>query len=84
MSLQDFARAEGDMIAAASPKAHDLEPQPLWPIETVEQCVAAIEDLALDVGYFVDLVQAARRVDAIKNWIAREKARIAAACPLQR
>lgn len=80
MSLQDLARAEQDTFTGARSLAHDLEPRPILPIETVDQCVEAIEDLALDVGYFVDLVQATRRVDAIQNWIAREKARLEAAC----
>ncbi|MGH7013542.1 MAG: hypothetical protein ACREEL_05200 [Stellaceae bacterium] len=45
------------------------------PIDDVDQCLEAIADLALDIGYFSDLVLAERRLAMIRQWVQREIAR---------
>ncbi|MGB8182096.1 MAG: hypothetical protein WCF13_06990 [Stellaceae bacterium] len=53
----------------------DVEPKPALPIVDVDQCLEAIADLALDIGYFSDLVLAERRLATIRQWVVREIAR---------
>jgi len=53
----------------------DNEPKPIAPVDDVDQCLEAVADLALDIGYFSDLVAAERRLAMIRAWIEREMAR---------
>jgi hypothetical protein len=53
----------------------DVEPKPALPIVDVDQCLEAVADLALDIGYFSDLVLAERRLAMIRQWVEREIAR---------
>ncbi len=53
----------------------EVEPRAITPIVDVDHCLDAIADLALDVGYFSDLVLAERRLAAIRQWLEREMAR---------
>ncbi|MGH7171035.1 MAG: hypothetical protein ACRELG_12215 [Gemmataceae bacterium] len=50
-------------------------PKPAVPVNDIDQCLEAIADLALDVGYFSDLILAERRLATIRDWIVREMAR---------
>ncbi|HYL31691.1 MAG TPA: hypothetical protein VEU53_00920 [Stellaceae bacterium] len=50
----------------------DIEPKPALPIVDVDQCLEAIADLALDIGYFSDIVLAERRLTMIRQWVERE------------
>lgn len=52
-----------------------IEPKIVSHINNVDQCLEAISDLALDIGYFSDLVQAERRLSKIRQWLAREMAK---------
>ncbi|MBU6506048.1 MAG: hypothetical protein KGI92_10220 [Alphaproteobacteria bacterium] len=45
------------------------------PIDDIDQCLEAVADLALDIGYFSDLVAAERRLAMIRAWVQREMAR---------
>jgi len=53
----------------------EVEPQPVAPIDDIDQCLEAVADLALDIGYFSDLVAAERRLAMIRAWVQREMAR---------
>jgi len=53
----------------------EIEPKPVAPIDDVDQCLEAVADLALDIGYFSDLVAAERRLAMIRAWVQREMAR---------
>lgn len=53
----------------------EVAPKAVLPIEDLDQCLEAVADLALDIGYFSDLVAAERRLAMIRNWIQREMAR---------
>ena len=53
----------------------EVEPKVVAPIEDVDQCLEAIADLALDIGYFSDLVLAERRLAMVRQWLQREMAR---------
>ncbi len=53
----------------------EVEPKTVAPIDDVDQCLEAIADLALDIGYFSDLVLAERRLAMIRQWVQREIAR---------
>ena len=55
--------------------AGGIEPKIVSHINDVDQCLEAISDLALDIGYFSDLVQAERRLGKIRQWLAREMAK---------
>jgi hypothetical protein len=53
----------------------EVAPKAVGPIEDIDQCLQAVADLALDIGYFSDLVAAARRLAMIRVWIRSEMAR---------
>lgn len=53
----------------------EVAPRAVAPIDDVDQCLEAVADLALDIGYFSDLVVAERRLAMIRDWIQREMAR---------
>lgn len=53
----------------------EVEPKIVAPIDDVDQCLEAVADLALDIGYFSDLVLAERRLAMIRQWLQREMAR---------
>lgn len=53
----------------------EVEPKTVAPIENVDQCLEAVADLALDIGYFSDLVLAERRLATIRQWLQSEMAR---------
>lgn len=53
----------------------ETEPKPIAPVEDIDQCLEAVADLALDIGYFSDLVAAERRLAMIRAWVQREMAR---------
>jgi hypothetical protein len=52
-----------------------VAPKPALPVDDIDQCLEAVADLALDIGYFSDLVLAERRLTTIREWIQREMAR---------
>jgi len=53
----------------------EAEPKPIAPVDDIDQCLEAVADLALDIGYFSDLVAAERRLAMIRAWVQREMAR---------
>lgn len=61
--------------AYTSESEREVEPKAVAPIEDVDQCLEAVADLALDIGYFSDLVLAERRLAMIRQWLQSEMAR---------
>lgn len=53
----------------------EIAPKPAVPIDNIDQCLDAVADLALDIGYFSDLILAERRLALIRDWIQHEMAR---------
>lgn len=77
MVEQAAACAVRDLSETSYPSApeRDTEPKPIAPVDDIDQCLEAVADLALDIGYFSDLVAAERRLAVIRAWIQREMAR---------
>jgi len=69
-ALRDVSEPDlpGEIESEAAPRA-------VLPIEDIDQCLEAVADLALDIGYFSDLVLAERRLAMIRQWLQREMAR---------
>jgi hypothetical protein len=68
-ALRDIAK--DDFLGDPEP---EVGPKPVLPVDDIDQCLEAVADLALDIGYFSDLVLAERRLAMIRDWIRREMA----------
>ncbi|MDE1930006.1 MAG: hypothetical protein KGI43_00470 [Alphaproteobacteria bacterium] len=77
MVEQVAAVAARDLSETSYPTAPEgeTEPKPIAPVDDIDQCLEAVADLALDIGYFSDLVAAERRLAMIRAWVQREMAR---------
>ena len=77
MVEQVAAVAVRDLSENSYPTAPEGEPEPkpIAPVDDIDQCLEAVADLALDIGYFSDLVAAERRLTMIRAWVQREMAR---------
>lgn len=77
MVEQFAAVAARDLSETSYPKTSEgeTEPKPIAPVDDIDQCLEAVADLALDIGYFSDLVAAERRLAMIRAWVQREMAR---------
>ncbi|HEV2264788.1 MAG TPA: hypothetical protein VGR79_09670 [Stellaceae bacterium] len=68
------ARDLSETSYSTAPEGED-EPKPITPVDDIDGCLEAVADLALDIGYFSDLVAAERRLAMIRAWVQREMAR---------